>query len=142
MGLFDRQKLFRGEKLTEAYPSGQPFVLYDLAVVVEDNTDLIEGSTVDKVELVTGTVDGGEPILTSTLAGAIVRLAYGNVRDAKGKAKADDLPAIVTWKRVETKNNFDNEATVLEMVAPYEGPKPKTVPPWSFPPITNESNPL
>lgn len=140
-GLFDRQKLFRGEKLTEAYPEGESFILYDLAVVVEDSTELIEGSIVDKVELITGR-EGEEPILTSTLAGAIVRLAYKNVRDAKGKPRADDLPCVAKWKRVTTKNNFDNEATVLELVAPYTGTVPKDLPPFSFPPITEEDNPL
>lgn len=142
MGLFDRQKLFRGEKLTEAYPEGSPFVLYDLAVVVEDSSELIEGSTVDKVELVTGDVKGGAPILTSTLSGPIVRIAMQNTRDAKGKSKADDLPCVCRWKRVDTKNNFDNQATVLEMVSPYTGEVPKYDLPFSFTPITVESNPL
>lgn len=141
-GLFDRQKLFRGEKLTEAYAEREHFVLWDLAVVVEDSTDLIEGSTVDKVELVTSR-DGEEPILTSTLSGPIVRIAYKNYRDAKGKPKADDLPCVCYWQRVDTKNSFDNQATVLEMVAPYEGAsKPKSLPAFSFPPITDQDNPL
>lgn len=141
MGLFDRQKLFRGEKLTDAYPEGERFVLYDLAVVVEDSTDLIEGSTVDKAELVTGKPDE-EPILTSTLSGPIVRLAYQNLRGKNGKPVADDLPAIVFWKRVDTKNSFDNQATVLEMEEPYTGKVPTKVPPFSFPPITEADNPL
>lgn len=142
MGLFDRQKLFRGEKLTDAYPEGSPFVLYDLAVVVEDSAELIEGSTVDKVELVTGNVGENACILTSTLSGPIVRIAMQNTRDAKGKSKADDLPCVCLWKRVDTKNNFDNQATVLEMVEPYTGDIPKAWPMFSFTPITVESNPL
>lgn len=140
-GLFDRQKLFRGEKLTDAYKEGEPFILYDLAVVVEDSTTLVEGSTVDKVELITGR-EGEDPILTSTLSGPIVRIAYQNLRDESGKPTAEDLPAICHWKRVDTKNNWDNQATVLEMDKPYTGKVPKELPEFSFRPITEADNPL
>lgn len=140
-GLFDKQKLYRGERLVEAYQEGEHFILYDLALVVENSKELIEGSTVDKVELVTGR-EGEPPILTSTLANAIVRVARGNLRDAKGKPKADDLPAVCYWKRVDTTNSFENQATVLELVEPYTGELPKSYPAWSFSPITMDDNPL
>jgi hypothetical protein len=143
MGLFDHQKLFRGQKLTDYVSEGEVFVLYDLAVVAEGNTELVPGSTVDKTELVVAK-DGDQlqPVLVSTLSGPIRDLAYKNVRDKKGDPVADDLPCTAVWKRVDTKNNFENQATVLDMIDVHVGKAPSAVPAFSFPPITMEDNPL
>jgi hypothetical protein len=141
MGLFDRQKLFRGEKLTELFPEREPFILYDLAVVIEDSNQIVEGSTVDKVELIVGK-EGEPPVLASTLSKAIRDLAYNNVRNKNGKPTADDLPAVCCWKKVETKNSYDNLATVLDMLSPYTGKVTGEFPEFSFKPITVDDNPL
>lgn len=140
MGLFDRQKLFNGEKLTDLFSEGETFALLDMAVVVEGSTEMLEGSTVDKTELIV--LKDGKPVLASTLSGPIKTLASQNVRDSKGKPKADDLPANVSWKRVDTKNSYDNQATVLTFHSPYTGDIPKELPAFSFTPITVEDNPL
>lgn len=146
--LFARQRKFAGERLV-SLNEGEPFILYDFAVVLENDHDLVPESPkgVDKTELIIGLPPEGTPMLYSTLSGPIRDLAYLNVRDKKGKPTATDLPAMVCYKKVETKRSRESgfsEAVVLEFVAPYVDPqgKDRELPAWSFQPITSDSNPL
>ena len=151
--LFRRQRKFAGERLT-SINEGERFVLIDLAVVLEGDTEIAPGSTVDKVELIVMfDTSGSDPVpyLYSTLSGPIRDIAYQNVRDKNGKSKVADLPAIVSWHKVETKKSKEakerggsgfNDATVLQFHEKYTGKMADTVPPWSFDPITTDSNPL
>lgn len=149
MGLFDRQRLYGGKRLQEEFEQSEPFVLWDLAVVAEGMRLPDESGKVDKVELIVSRNEQ-DPFVVSTLSGPIRDLAYANVRDKKGKPKADDLPCVAHWEVVETKRSREakskggqgfNDAVVLVMESPYTGPA-RDLPAFTFTPITEEDNPL
>lgn len=144
MGLFDKQRLYGGKRMQEELPEGEAFILWDLAVVAE-GVELPDSSdTVDKTELIVSREsEPDKPFIVTTLSGPIRDMGYQNLRDTKGKPLADDLPCLCHWEKVETKRAL-SPAVVLVMERPYDKVKVPfgDFPPFSFAPITQDTNPL
>lgn len=147
MGLFDKDRLLGGNRLTDTFKQDEPFILFDLACISEA-VPMKDGDNADKSELIVGNVDKdgnlkGDIYKVGTLSTPIAALAKTNLRGADGKpVDTDDLPSIVCWTKVPTPN-YPSDAVVLSFLAPADKvAMPKDLPPFVLPPITEDQNPL
>jgi hypothetical protein len=109
-GIWERDRLFGGERLADAYEPDQPFVLIDLEVVGQIEVDKTDADKkADKTELQTFDLNSGELRLIGTLSGPIADMA-------RMDRSPDDLPAVVCWESVPSDRG--NDANVLRYVRP------------------------
>lgn len=137
MGMFDKDRLYGGERLTDHVKIGhtregtraepedvENVLLLDCVIVSEEVPTDIGLAT--KTELLLnklsedGTTLEGEPFKVNTLAQAIAE---------KAKAKTDgDLPAVVCFFVTPSGTEGYSDATVMQFVRPWDGKTPKFQP--------------
>lgn len=111
-GMWDRQRLLGGERLTESYQEDESFILRDLRIVGE--VEVEEDKSAPKCELVTSPLDDpSRTLIVGTLSKAICELAEQD--RAEG-----DLPVVCHWTRVETKRK-QQPAVVIMAESPFKG---------------------
>ena len=104
-GLWDRQVLLGGLRLTEVFNEGEDFILWDLEHV--GVVDIGDGSQAEKTALTVSTLEKpGEKFTVGTLARAIHEMAVAERADG-------DLPAVVKWTRVETKRELQPAVVLI-----------------------------
>lgn len=110
MGMFDKDKEI-GLILQSTFPQGRQFIVWSAEIAREDfPTDL--GPATQAALEVSNLDEPGHRFTVTTLASAIV----AKVREAE----ADDFPARVFWTVARSKK-FNQDATVLQFVGPYDG---------------------
>lgn len=125
MGMFDKDRVFGGDRLDEEFEDGIPFLLLDAEVVAEGIDTGNDLPPASKTMLIVAHLKGGnpggpvegEPKVVGTLASAIAD---------KVRLKSDgDLPAVVETQTVPSKDAGRNDAKVLQWVAAWDGDVPK-----------------
>ncbi len=117
MGMFDKDKLYGGERMDDHFNTGDEFILWG-AQVLPDKIPTSVGDARKTLLQVSRTTDPELVFIVGTLASAIA--------DKANEADPSDFPAVVKLAKVPS--SFDNEATVIQFVAEWEGKKPKTLP--------------
>lgn len=104
-GMWDRQRLLGGARLTETYKEDESFVLRDLSIVGE--VEVEEGKLAPKVELLTSPMEDPSRLITvGTLSKAITELA-------EQERASGDLPVVCHWTRVETKRKQQPAVVII-----------------------------
>jgi hypothetical protein len=104
MGMFDKDKEI-GRELTSTFAEREEFKL--LAVKVDEKAVQTDFGKADKSTLGVQRLDGGEAFEVTSLGGAIANKCK--------EAAAGDLPAVVCWLTVTSKQ-FGKDATVLQFI--------------------------
>jgi hypothetical protein len=125
-GMFEEDIVYGGDRLDEVVTKGDNYVLFDCGIVAENvETSLASEDGATKVELIlapygTDHTLSGVPFKAGTFASAIV---------GKVKRRQDgDLPAVVKFETVQSKQFADREAFVMTFVQRYTGAVPDSLP--------------
>lgn len=111
MGMFEKDKMYGGERLDKWAEPGDRFVLWGVVEFIEDVPTSIGDGT--KVILEVSSLDAPDnKTRVGTFASAIVEKS----RDAE----PSDFPAVVMLETVESKQ-YDTDALVLSFVEPFTG---------------------
>lgn len=104
-GMWDRQRLLGGPRLTQEIEKGESFILWDLSVV--GDVEVEEGKTTPKAELTVSRLSSpDESFQVGTLSKAIVELAAIDRQEG-------DLPVVAHWEEVETKRALQPAVVIV-----------------------------
>lgn len=110
MGMFDKDRLYGGERLDQTFEYGDSFILWGVEVLAEPVPTEVGQAT--KTFLTVSRLDSpGEQFKVGTLASAIA--------DKAREAEESDFPAIVKFEKV-TSEKWGTDAAVISLVEPYD----------------------
>lgn len=110
MGMFDKDRLYGGERLDQTFAFGDTFILWGVEVLAEPVPTEVGNAT--KTILTVSRKDApGEQFKVGTLASAIA--------DKARDAEESDFPAVVKYEQV-TSEKWGTEAAVISLVEPYD----------------------
>jgi hypothetical protein len=113
MGMFDKDRLYGGERLDQRFELGDEFILWGVEVMPDAVPTELGDAT--KTVLEVSTKDNPEErFKVGTLASAIAEKAKD--------AEPTDFPAIVRYEKVP--GRFDSDAAVISFVALHNADKP------------------
>jgi len=116
MGMFDKDRLYGGERLDKWCEPGDRFILWGVEIVDEPVPTSV-GNAI-KTLLKVSTLDAPEnQTIVGTLASAIAEKAKD--------AEESDFPAVVEFQKVHSQE-YNTEAAVIQFVEPYDLENPPT----------------
>jgi hypothetical protein len=113
MGMFDKDRLYGGDRLDETFQFGDTFILHSVEVL-EEPVPTEVGDATKTILTVSKRDNPGEQFKVGTLASAIAEKAR--------EAEASDFPAVVKYHQV-TSEKWGTEAAVISLVEPYDAAK-------------------
>lgn len=114
MGMFDKDRLYGGERLDQTFEEDDRFILWN-AEVLDEKVPTGIGDATKTLLTVSKLGSPGEKFVVGTLASAIATKA--------ATAEDSDFPAVVKYHHVPGQQ--DSEAAVISLVEPYDAKKAK-----------------
>lgn len=110
MGMFDKDRLYGGERLDETFSFGDTFIVWGVEVLPDPVPTEVGNATKTILE-VSKRDAPADRFKVGTLASAIAEKAR--------EAEASDFPAVVKYHQV-TSEKWGTEAAVISLVEPYD----------------------